>query len=135
MLTCYLVFPTITRRFYVLVLLLSLGLQFSTVDFFSSGFDLLQSQLPIPSRCIIGIKNVAQSKRRSYCRHTRFKSLQRPGLHKVNKDIRSWALLPSLLPHIPPLLHCFPKTPVVSVTHAQVFDILWQETFWDRLLH
>jgi hypothetical protein len=24
---------------------------------------------------------------------------------------------------------------VVSVTHAQVFDILWQETFWDWFLH
>jgi hypothetical protein len=135
MLTCCLVLPTITRRFYVLVPLVSLGLPWSTVDFFSSEFDLLQSQLPIPSRHPIGIKNVARSKCRSYCRHTRFKSPQRPGLCKVNKDICSWALLPSLLPHIPLLLHCFPKPPVVSVTCAQVFDILWQETFWDWLLH
>jgi hypothetical protein len=27
------------------------------------------------------------------------------------------------------------KPPVVSVARAQVFDILWQETFGDRLLH
>jgi hypothetical protein len=39
------------------------------------------------------------------------------------------------LPHIPPLLHCFPKPPVVSVTCAQVFDVLWQEIFWDWLIH
>ena len=135
MLTCYLVLPTITRQFYVLVILLSLGLSWSTVEFFSSGFDLLQCQLPIPSQHPIGIKKVARSKRRSYCHHTRFKSPQRPGLCKVNKDICSWALLPSLLPHITPLLHCFPKPPVVSVTHAQVFDIMWQESYWDRLLH
>jgi hypothetical protein len=135
MLTCCLVLPTITRQFYVLVLLLCIGLPWSTVDFFSSGFDLLQSQLPIPSQRPIGIKNVAQSKRRSYHCHTRFKTPQRPGLCKVNKNTRSWASLASLLPHITPLLYCFPKPPVVSVTCAQVFDVLWQETFWDWLIH
>jgi hypothetical protein len=135
MLTCCLVLPTIKRRFYVLVLLLSLGLPWSTVEFFSSGFDLLQSQLPILSQRPIRIKNLARLKHRSYHHHTRFKSPQGPRLRKINKDLGGWASLPSLLSHIPLLLHFFPKPPVVSVTHAQVFDIMWQESYWDRLLH
>jgi hypothetical protein len=102
----------------------------------SSLLDLTCSnQLPIPSQHPIGIKNVAQSKRKSYRCHTRFKSPQGPRLCKINKDLGSWASLPSLLPHIPPLLHCSPKPPVVSVTCAQVFDIMWQESYWDWLLH
>jgi hypothetical protein len=140
MLTCCLVLPTITRQFYILVLLLSLGLPLYTFEFFSSGFDLLQSQLPILSQRPIGIKKVTRLKHRYYHPHTRFKSLQRLGLRKINKDLGGWASLPSLLLHIPPLLHCFPKPPVVSVTRAQVFDILWQETigigsFVDFLQH
>ena len=32
-------------------------------------------------------------------------------------------------------LALLPKTIGVGVTRTQVFDILWQETFWDWLLH
>ncbi len=95
MLTCCLVLPTIKRRFHVLVLILSLGLPWSTVEFFSSGVDLLQSQLPIPSW-----RPIAWSKCRSYRCHKRFKSPQGTRLHKINKDLGSWVSLPSLLLHI-----------------------------------
>ena len=133
MLSC-LALPRFTCRFYVLIFLLFLGIPWSNVEFFSSGYDFIQSQAVLPPRRPVQIKNIARSQRRSYWRHTKFKS---PNQRIVRQDIDpfgGWALLPSLLPHFVPLLPCLPNPPVVSVTRAQVFDIMWAEAYWDRLL-
>lgn len=80
------------------------------------------------------VQNIARSKRRSYRRHTKFKSFPSVGRKNDNNPNGGWASLPSLLPHIVPLLPCLPRPPIVSITRTQIFDIMWAEAFWEGLL-
>ena len=127
MLSC-LALPRFTCRFYILIILFSLGIPWSYIDFFSLGFDVIHSQaLPQP-RCPVHIRNVARSQCRSSRCHTKFKSTKQRIVRQVKDSFGGWTLLiPSLLPHIPPLLPCFPHPPEVSVTRAHVVGILWVE--------
>jgi hypothetical protein len=45
-----------------------------------------------------------------------------------------WASMPDLMPHIQLLLKCFQKPPDASVLHAKVFEVLWVEANWERVL-
>jgi hypothetical protein len=42
--------------------------------------------------------------------------------------------MPDLMPHIQPLLKYFQKPPDVSVSPAKVFEVLWVEANWERVL-
>jgi hypothetical protein len=44
-------------------------------------------------------------------------------------DFNAW-----LMPHIQPLLKCFQKPPDVLVSCAKVFEVLWVEADWERVL-
>ena len=132
MLGC-LTLPQFSIRLYLLIVLLCFGIPWSNVDFFFSSFDVVQSHAQAPPRCRIPVKNIARSQRRSYQRNTKITPTKRTVRH--NKDpFGGWVLLPGLLPHIVLLLPCLPTPPVVSVTRTQVFDIMWAEAYWDRLL-
>jgi len=133
MLSC-LALPRFTCRFYVLIFLLFLGIPWSNVEFFSSGYDFIQSQAVLPPRRPVQIKNIARSQRRSYRRHTKFKSPNQRIIHQDIDPFGGWASLPILLPHITPLLPCFPNPPEVSVTRTQVFNIMWAEAYWGRVV-
>ena len=69
MLRC-LALPRFTCRFYVLIILLSLCIPWSNIDFFSSGFDVIHSQALLQPRCPVHIRNVARSQCRSSRCHT-----------------------------------------------------------------
>ncbi len=133
MLRC-LALPRFTCRFYVLIILLSLCIPWSNIDFFSSGFDVIHSQALLQPRCPVHIRNVARLQRRSSWHHTKFKSTKQRIARQVKDSFGGWVLLPSLLPHITPLLTCFPHPPEVLVTRAHDFDILWAEAYWGWLL-
>ena len=129
MLGCLALVPQFSIRFYLLIVLLCLGIPWSNVDFIFSSFDVVKSQAPNPPRRPIPVKNIARSQRRSYRRHTKFKPAQRTVRQEDRNLFGGWASLPSLLPHFVPLLPCLPNPPVVSVTRAQVFDIMWAEAY------
>ena len=124
MLGCLALVPQFSIRFYLLIVLLCLGIPWSHVDFIFSSFDVVKSQAPNPPRRPIQVKNIARSQRRSYQLHTKFKPAQRTVRQEDRNLFGGWALL----------LPCLPNPPVVSVMRAQVFDIMWAEAYWDRLL-
>ena len=126
--------PTLNSRFYLLLILISLGIPWASVHFLISGLDVVQSQVVLLPRNPARIKNVARSKRRSYRHHTKFKSLP-SAIRKNDEPNGGWASLPSLLPHIVPLLPCLPTPPIVPVTRNQIFEIMWAEAYWERILH
>jgi hypothetical protein len=140
--TCFcLILPKFSHCFYVMGLLFTLCLPWYTVDHFSSGFDLLKSHLPTSTQYTKKLKNIARLQCRSYCHCTKFKRMPTQNLQCNNMKpcqlaavLGGWASLPELLPRVQPLFQCFPNPPVVSVTRAQVFTILWEETKRERLL-
>jgi hypothetical protein len=123
-------------------LLVALGLPWSTVDLVSSGADLLKSHLPTSLQHAMKLKNIARLQRRSYCHHTKFKHTPPQKWQRNNMKpcqladvLGGWASLPELLPHVQPLFQCYPNPPIVSVTCAQVFNIMWKEANWERLIN
>jgi hypothetical protein len=138
MLSCCLVLP----KFYILGLLLTLGIPWYTNDYFSSGIDVLESLMLIPLQSPIKISNAARLQRRLYRCHTKFKPppsrtlKPRNGQRKKKKKaaLCEWASMPDLIPHIQPLLKCFQNPPDVAVSHAKVFEVLWVEANWERVL-
>jgi hypothetical protein len=139
MIFCCLVLPKIKPCFYFMGLLLNLGLLWYTAELFSSGVDLLKSQLPKLSQHPIKLKKIERLQCRSYCHHTKFKpSPSQKWQGKKMKPLKSvavlrrWASLPDFLPHIP-LLQCFPRPPTLSVICAKVCDVLLEEANWEQL--
>jgi hypothetical protein len=138
MLSCCLVLP----KFNILGLLLTLGIPWYTTDCFSLGIDVIESLMPIPSQSPIKISNAARLQCRSYRCHTKFKPppsqtlKPRNGQRKKKKKaaLCEWASMPDLMPHIQTLLKCFQKPPDVLVSHAKVFEVLWVEANWERVL-
>ena len=121
MLSCCLVFP----KFYILGLHLTLGIPWYTMDCFSLGIDLLKSLMPIPLQSPIKISNAARLQCRSYCHHTKFKTppsqilKPRNGQHKkrLKAALCGWASMPDLMPYTQP-----------------IFEVLWVEADWERVL-
>ena len=130
--------------FYVLGLLLTLGLPWCMVHFVSSGVDLLEScLLPIPSQRPISITDATRLQHRSYRRHVKFKTTSlkthhhwKATRHHLNATrLDRWGSLPELFLHVQPLLGCFPSPPVVPVSRAKVFDVMWTEAYWEQLIN
>ena len=136
MLNCF-TLPNFSHRTYLLLILIVCGVPLPDVECIFSGFDLIQTHAPNsppnrPSR-LHQARKIARSKRRSYRRHTKFKPTQRT-VQSRRGSFDGWASLPSLPPHVVPLLPCLARTPVVSVRRDQVFEIMWAEACWNRIL-
>jgi hypothetical protein len=139
MLSCCLV---LLPKFFILGLLLTLGIPWYTINCFSLRIDVIKFLMQIPLRSPIKISNVARLQCRSYCHHTKFKPppsqtlKPRNGQRKKKKKaaLCEWDSIPDLMPHIQPLLKCFQKPPDVTVSRAIVFEVLWVEANWERVL-
>jgi hypothetical protein len=81
--------------------------------------------MPISLQSPVKISNTARLQRRSYRRHTKFKTLPSQTLNPRNgqrkKRLKAalcgWASMPDLMPHTQP-----------------IFEVLWVEADWERLL-
>jgi hypothetical protein len=132
MLSCCLVLPL----FYILSLLLTLGIPWYTMDCFSLRIGLIESLMSIPSQSPVTISNAVRLQRRLYCRQTKFKTppsrilKQRNGQRKkrLKAVLCGWVSLPDLMPHTQPILKCFPKPPDVSVSPEKVCEVLLSES-------
>ena len=126
-------------NFYALLLLLTFPQTsfwiFDFLEFFHRGVVIavtLVGQLPTPPATQI---NLLRHERRTYRRHTRYKSRRRPSntRHRFRLNHKSqtvsrdeWASIRAPLPHWVDLLSCFRVPPRVN-TRADAFDLLWEE--------